>query len=42
MDLPLTNVVRAFEAAIRSGKYDPAPMQFGVQVIEVLAQSLRS
>jgi hypothetical protein len=41
-ELPLTNVVKAFEDAIRSGKYDPAAMQFGVRVIDVLAQSLHS
>ena len=40
VELPLTNVVKAFEAAIRSGKYDLAPMQLGVRVIDVLAQSL--
>jgi predicted dehydrogenase len=41
-ELPLTNVVKAFDAAIRSGEYDLAPMQLGVRVVDVLAQSLRS
>jgi len=41
-ELPLTNVVKAFETAIRSGKYDPAHMQLGVRVTDILAQSLRS
>jgi predicted dehydrogenase len=40
-ELPLTNVVKAFEAAIRSGTRDPAPMEFGVRVVDVLARSLR-
>jgi predicted dehydrogenase len=38
-ELPLANVVKAFEAAIRSGKCDLASMQLGVRVIEVLAHS---
>lgn len=41
-ELPLTNVVKAFAAAIRSGKRDPEPMHFGVRVVEVLARSLPS
>ena len=41
-ELPLTNAVKAFETAIRSGKYDPAHMQLGVRVIDVLSQSLLS
>ena len=40
-ELPLTNVVKAFEAAIRSGARDRAPMEFGVRVVDVLSRSLR-
>lgn len=41
-DLPLTNVVTAFKAAILSGRYDPASMELGVRVVDVLARLTRS
>ena len=41
-ELPLTNVVKAFAGAVRSGNRDPAQMEFGVRVVDVLARSVRA